>query len=219
MPPPGGTIINNVGAVGPYTTDNGPVGQENGPPAQIIVSEVPVDDNAGTINITGNQSQVWTDFRIRSRYETDKHRYMAGITSPGPIGTTGPLTIVGGAAPTPTVAFFQLAAPTKLWIVEWTACRYNVEPDVPDPNITTSPGTQNPWILLDVILEPGMVVIARDGESPMYRISGTYVYGNQTPNAKSILDVNFTRPPWLNDIFQRKIPITVLQQNLITAGF
>ncbi len=205
LPPGGGGgIINNV--AGPYTTNNPATGNEDVPAAIISVSKVGFDDPAGVWNITGPADEIWNDFLITSRYENDLHRYMAGVSSPSGFN--------GG-----TAAFLQLAAPTLLWVVDWTASRYGTQPEVPDPFLSgTSPGlgTSN-WVLLDIILEPGVMEVSPDGNSPFYRISGIYVYGHMVPDANPFVNINFTNPFFLQDAFDRTMPLSKLQKNLITA--
>ena len=104
-----------------------------------------------------------TDYEIRSHYESDKHRYQMGITSPG--GFQGA-----------SVAFVQLASPTLLLVVDWTAGQVGAKPKIPPAESLDSN-----WILLDEIHYLGMVNVTPDGASSYYRESGTYVYGCRNP--------------------------------------
>jgi len=176
--------------------------------ATVTFGEIAPDDYDAKYLPGADPQAVWTDYKIRSRYENDQHVYMMGITSPGIIAgspglgtrTTGSLT---GAA------FVQLAAPTLLWVADWTAAKFKEIPSIPE--FVVGGG----WVLMDVHFEPGMLVVGADGVTPLYRISGTYVYGHTNPSARVFPDVVFTRPPWLADVFQRTLSQTNFQQNLI----
>jgi hypothetical protein len=147
---------------------------------------------------------VWTDYMINNRYEGDLHRYMAGISSPN--GFQGA-----------SAAFFQLAAPTVLWVCDWTALLINGPPQCPDPF-----SVGDDWVLLDYHLEPAMLGLAADGVSATYRLSGTYFFGQKNPGQQSnyansvFSTAQYPRPPWLDDVFMRKIPAESLMSALIT---
>lgn len=144
-----------------------------------------------------NPTEVYTDYTIYCKYYSEKHRYMMPVTSPG--------GFQGGRA-----AFVQLAAPTLLWIADWTAARSAVAPNIPDP----TPRDPN-WILLFDSYEPTSFVILDDGETPVYRISGIYIYGCKLPADQVIKNVNYPRPAWIDDVFNRSIPTSALEQGLI----
>jgi len=163
---------------------------------QVTFGSVTFDDNDAQYKFLGNNS-VFTDYEIHNRYESDKHIYMMGITSPG--GFQGA-----------SVAFCQLASPTLLWMSDWTACKTQGPPESPDP----TPIDPN-WILMDVHYEPAMINIMADGVTPIYRISGTYVYGHRNPSPLTIQNIAFSRPPWLQDSFSRTMPANLLQQDII----
>ena len=163
-------------------------------PAEVAVGEIPGGDNNAAFK--EQSDSMYTDYVIRNRYEKDRHTYMMPIASPGGFQRS-------------SVAFVKLAASTLLWICDWTACRFNKQPDIPDPE-----NRDSNWILLDEHYETAMITIAPDGQTPLYRISGTYVYGHKNPNKKTIRDVDFPRPPWLEDVFNRSMPDTRLTQNL-----
>jgi hypothetical protein len=157
--------------------------------AQITTGPVNTDDDEGALyNDGGDPAGVYTDYKIVNRYEKDRHLYMLPISSPGGFG--------GGNL----AAFVQLAAPTLLWISDWTACRFNSKPEIPDPTLTDSN-----WVLLDEHYEPFMLTVAANGSTPLYRISGTFVYGNRNPSTATIDDINFPRPPWLKDPSEGRI--------------
>lgn len=129
---------------------------------------------------------------LTNRYEKDNHIYMMGVSSP---------TAFQGAS----VAFCQLVAPTLLWISEWSCCRWNQQPIIPNPK------SQNPnWELLDEHYMPGCVWVPPDGTTPFYRISGVYVYGNLNPSNMTINDIAYSRPPFLTDgAFVRTVSASV----------
>lgn len=193
-------IINNQF---PYSNINNITGIENGPAATVTVGTVSPDDNDADYADLGSDFDIFTDYEINSRYESDKHRYMAGITSPGGFQSN-------------SVAFFQLASPTLLWIVDWTAAKFNSQPEIPAPLISPGFGGIN-WILMDEHYEPAKIAVASDGVTPIYRISGTYVYGHQNPDPQVLKNVAFGRPPWLEDVFDRTMPTSKWTQNLSTA--
>lgn len=158
--------------------------------------------NNGTITL-GTQTAfnsptggIWNDYVCRQRYESDKHTYMAGITSPGGFQSA-------------SVAFFRLANTTLLRIVDWTAYKTGTQPEIP----SSIPLDTN-WVILDEFYEPAEVTIPADGSQPCYRISGTYIYGHKNPAAVVVNNINYARPPWVQDIFDRTMPTSKLQQNL-----
>lgn len=136
---------------------------------------------------------VWADYKITNRYERDKHVFMMPVTLPAGFKKD-------------TAAFVQLAAPTLLWVCEWTCCRSGTKPVVPDPE------PSNPqWVLLDAQLSPFMVGLAADGTTPLFRLSGKYIYGCRNP--KKVL-INFPRPPWLTNSFDRYLKSDMFADNL-----
>lgn len=149
--------------------------------ADVIIGQVQFDDAAAKFIPNNNQEGVYTDYHVIHRYESDRHTYMAGITSPGGFQNS-------------KAAFFRLAAPTLLWIADWTALRFGDQPKAPDPYNLTNAN----WILLDVIPETKNIVVGPDGITPVYRISGVYVYGHKNPSDDVFDDVQYPRPPWLD---------------------
>lgn len=158
----------------------------------------PTDQNADYIGTDGSLS-FYTDYMITNRFESDRHIYMLPISSPG--GFNGS-----------QAAFAQLASPTLLWIADWTASRYQTPPEIPD-----SASLDPNWILLDDHYEPAMLAMAADGQTRLYRISGTYVYGCRNPSTAPVNDIQFGRPPWMEDNAPngREVPEQTLTQNLI----
>ena len=162
------------------------------------VSSVSITDNAAKFQVSRNG--VYVDYRIMSRYENDRRICMMGITSPD--------GFAGG-----TAAFIQLAVPTLLWLVDWTASQAGAQPVFPD----STPGSTR-WVLLDRLIEPSMVTVLTGGNVPLYRISGTYVYGCINPSDNTLADVAYGRPPWLMDSFLRTIPSNATLQGLLDVS-
>ncbi len=158
------------------------------------------DQKAAFIN---TENGVWDDYAIVSRFEQDRHLYMMGVTSPNGFQSSS-----SGRS---KVAFAQLAYPTVLWIIDWTAQRTNQKPTIPKPEL------QDPnWVFLDEFLEPGMIVVMADGEVPVYRISGTMIYGHKSPENFVMLNAKFTLPPWLDPArFDREITPSMWQSGLV----
>lgn len=166
------------------------------PPAIVATGNVSVPaepNNQGKLQSTPT---LTPDYEIHNRYEGDRDIWMMGITSPNGFQND-------------TVAFVQLATKTLLWICDWTALARNQPPLLPDASVKDTN-----WVLLDDGYETMNIDVVLDGETPLYRVSGTYVYGCRRPNARTTRDVQFGRPPWLMDTFNRTIPDSVLQQGL-----
>lgn len=153
------------------TEDNRPI-----PQAVISVGTVTADGFDSQFIGSIDQASIFTDYQIFNRYESDRHVYMMPIASP-----TG---FAGGSA-----AFVQLAAPTLLWIADWTAARTNRKPVIPPPEFLADPN----WILLDVMPETAMVNLTADGATPLYRISGCYIYGHRNPSNDVFVHVRYGR--------------------------
>lgn len=181
------------------TADNNPVAPYvGGPTLQIQVGEIdsPTED-AAYLDTDDDAADIFTDYMVTTDYVHDPHTYMLGITSPG--GFQGA-----------SVAFCQLAAPTLLWVADWTACRGLTQPDIPDPNLNNQD-----WVFLGARMQPAMLTVAADGVTPIYRISGTYLYGKANPSLPMVKDIAYPLPPWLQDKFNRTMPQSKLQQNII----
>ena len=178
-----------------------PAGQaQNQTAAKITVGNVSLPTGGGKYTQPSSDNTVVADTKIFSRYEKDRGVYAAGISSPD--GFKGD-----------SVAFFQLFSPVLLWIVDWTSCKVGAKPEVPDPTSKDSN-----WILLDENWEPSMMSLMPDGETPIFRLSGTFVYGCRNPKAKTNQNVTFPRPPWIQDSFDRKIEDSLLLQGLSSQG-
>ncbi len=166
----------------------------------VTIDEINFDDEFGRFK-PNPPGSVEADYEVVNRQECDQHVYMLGITSPnGFLGATA--------------AFVQLAAPTKLWLVDWTACRVGLKPKIPDPRVS-DPN----WVFLDALPETNKITVAPDGISPLYRISGTYVYGCRRPTTDVFGNLQFPKPPWLQDgVAIRTINAQDLEQGISEAG-
>lgn len=184
-------------SIPPYPAPNPPTGPEAIPAAIVTIGEVPITDNLGKFLTEDNGANVFLDYRVMNRYEKDFHRYMLGITSPQ--------GFQGNRA-----AFVQLASPTLLWIADWTVSKSNSVPTIPDP----TPPTSN-WIQLDEQMEPANMSLAADGVTPIYRISGVYVYGCLNPSFNLYQDITFPKPPWMGGNDLRSVGAFNLQQGII----
>src|SRR5690242_2432545 len=107
-----------------------------------VITVGPLSANQpGTAKYAGEKDTQNADYIINNRYESDKHIYMAGITSPG--GFSGN-----------SVSFFRLSSPTLLWICDWTAASWNKPPLSPDPNVN-DPN----WVLMDIMPETSNISV------------------------------------------------------------
>jgi hypothetical protein len=156
-----------------------------GTPVVIIdIGTVTPDDTSAQYNdaVDTQPSEQFTDYVIENRYEYDPHSYMGGMSSPG--GLNGQ-----------SVAFFQLSNATLLWLADWTAKNWGVDPQKPDPyNLEDSN-----WVFLGAIAETRSVDVGADGITPVYRISGTYVYGYSNPTTAFLQYLRYGRPAYLMD--------------------
>jgi hypothetical protein len=180
----------------PFTTNN---------PDAVLQPVISAIVSIGQVLTTDNNAQwanqpataITTDYQINSRLEYPKHVLMLPVASPN--GFKGK-----------SVVFVQTAAPTLKWVVDWTACQTGVQPLVPDPFATTD----NKWVLLSIHVEPAVIAAMADGATPIYRISGTYVYGHKNPSNNPFNHARFGRPPYLNNTFSRGVPLSTLTRQL-----
>lgn len=171
--------------------------------AEIVIVDAidPDAQNAKWVAGSSAESSIWNDYMINNRFEEDPHRYMMGITSPNGFKGT-------------SVAFVQLAAKTLLWIADWTVMRTGAKPIIPS-KIPSDPE----WVFLDAHYEPGMVELMPDGETAKYRLSGIYVFGHKNPSDNILANMYFSRPPWLQDVFDRTVTTSMEEKNVIdTSG-
>lgn len=144
---------------------------------------------------------MFPSYFIENKYDNDQHTYMMGITS-----------TVGNFSRN-SAAFVQLAKPTLLWTADWTVCKWGEQPEIPDPY---SVGSQ--WVLLDIGGELAMITISPDGVTPLYRISGTYLFGIRTVGNNAFASMAFPVPPWLAGSFPRTIPLERLKSGLLKGN-
>lgn len=168
------------------------------PTVSIITAPLTTDEDA---NYEEQVDGIFSDYLVVHRYEKDPQKYMVPVTSP--TGFQGQ-----------SCAFVQLAAPTLLWIADWTAKKSGDLPEIPDPNLN-DPN----WVLLDDHYDLNSVELLADGMTAEYRISGTYVYGHRNPDAQTHLNLLFPQPPWIRSGFlSRTIPASRLKQGIINTG-
>ena len=169
--------------------------------ARIIVNELEPDDNETYYRQDdGESSSVVPDYEIRKRYFRDKHLYMMPIASPE--------GFQGAAA-----AFVQLAAPTLIMVADWTGLQADQHAVLPASELSNSN-----WILLDDHYEPAMIEMVADGRTPLYRVSGTYVYGCINPSAEPLDDICFPIRPDYEDVHDRTIDTSRTREDLIECG-
>lgn len=203
MPVIGGRLETDIG-LPLQAPDDDPAADINAVAASVIIAtEIPPDNfDVNFVLDDDPKDSFWTDFRCRNRYEKDGHLYMMGLSSP--LGLQGQ-----------TCAFVQLTAPTLLWVADWTAARVGLPPRVPSPSVLL----KNPnWVLLDEHYEPTALTLVADGTLPLYRLSGTYVYGHKKPDANTVLNLSFARPPWVDESLDRGLSTGLLTPDLITGG-
>lgn len=180
----------------PFTTDTTVAGPANSPAGvTITIGDVSFTDDALFSTTTGTFPSP--DYMILNRYERDGHKYVMGVTSPQGFQRK-------------SVAVCQLTNPTLLFIADWTVSQFKTKPIAPDPNLQD----QN-WELLDILPETAMETVGPDGVTPLWRLTGTYVYAHVNPSANVFDDIVFPRPPWLKDNHPRTFPLTNLQNGLI----
>ena len=179
----------------PFSSDNIQLAQQAVPTATVIIGTVTLEDSSAKFD-TNIAADCFTDTTIVNRYEKDHQKAMLPIASSTPFNNA-------------TVAFVTTASPTLLWICDWTIASFRSQPSVPSP----TPNDSN-WVLMDDHWEPHKITTAADGITPLYRISGTYVYGHKNPDADTVNNIIFPRPPWLQDSFDRSMPSSKLMKGL-----
>lgn len=150
---------------------------------------------------------IYDEYIITSKYEKDYHRYLMGIA----YNSDYSLTTNTGTSLQQSYPIVQLASPTLIWIVDWTCARVNKQPEIPDPFLSNNYA----WVLMDEHYEPFMISIATDGVTPVWRLSGTYVYANANPSSITVKDLLFPLPPWLKEFAKRLIPENLLKHGII----
>lgn len=170
-------------STGPFApADDGAFVYQSDGRATIRSSPILADDHDGLYEDNDDPFGIWLDYIVNNKFEREQHTYMMGVASPS--------GFQGG-----TAAFVRLTAPTLLWICDWTASRVNSPPDIPDPD-----NSDSSWVLLNDSYEPTNIVPGSDGFTPIYRISGTYVYGHRNPSDNVTDFIVFPRPPWMTDV-------------------
>jgi hypothetical protein len=177
--------------------------QDNPPDVQIDIGTIQFDDTDAKYALDVQGDGLYTDTLIRNRFEKDHHKYLLPLASPNGFQNR-------------SAAIVQLAAPTLVWISEWTIAKLNSKPAVPNPE------SQNPkWHLISAgpsigeSYELPSLMLAPDGTSILYRVSGVYVYGCTNPAQTTLEDMNWPRPPWIQDDFDRGLSNSLLTPNLI----
>ena len=171
-----------------------------GAAAQAVFGSNPPTDGNAQFAVQGDLG-IWEDWYVRNTYPLDNHRYQMPLTSPE--GFQGA-----------TCAFVQLAAPTRLWICDWS-CEYRTDPGDYPKYPRATPSIPN-IVLLNTVLLPDMVTMGGDGVSAIYRISGTYYYGYKNPS--KVVQYH-GRPPWMSEKVPRKVVLAKQIQGIIAEKY
>lgn len=126
------------------------------------------------------------------------------VTSKGIIQLPKTPLIPGFPIPTDlvTAAIIRLFAPVSRTVVEFAVDRIGSAPDIPDPSVPqfidgkANPNFGNFTLLSSTISTIGVEVMA-DGQTLVYRATGTYTYSNNHPQGNNAV-VPFPVPPWVN---------------------
>lgn len=165
---------------------------------QIQYEEVPFDAEPTKFVVPDDGQVTWGYYKLRNRYYKDRHKYALAIATESGIPESQN-----------TTAVITLARPTLIWVCSWSAEKTKVKPEVPNPE------SSNPlWELLDDFYNLDEVIVGADGEVPRYRISGTYIYACLRPSTLTINDLQFPRPPWIEDAFSRTVDPDELRSDL-----
>lgn len=183
------------------------IGIFNLPPELEIKIEDPALDSSSVDNsftVLGKQSKARftdstlnVDYVIVHHYENDMHRYMMGIT-----------------VPNAGVGIVQLCAETLMWICDWTAASFIKQPIIPDH----VPQTIGKWALLGKQFSLPAIITGPDGETPQYRISGTYIYACLSPSSSVFSDLVFPIGAWLQNVFDRSVPLDKVEKGLTDSN-
>lgn len=113
--------------------------------------------------------------------------------TPSPSPTSTPTsTSTQTPMPTPTSVALQLFQPYTRRVVSWSIERFGCIPEVPDPTPTL-----DGYAVLSITISPVAMDEGIDGSTPIYRISGCYVYSLSLP-VNPADPVPFSIPPWMN---------------------
>lgn len=164
------------------------------PIGPVLVTVGPVDPTDSLAQYAdGDAEACWEDYIVENHYEGDQHRYAIPVAYPGGYSlSTQPSS---NQYTPPRIGIVQLASPTLFWICDWTAKRTAKKPTIP-PQRATNPN----WVLLDAHIGTYHKEVVIDGVTPVWRISGTYVYVHLNPSRDVINNAEFGRPPWLQDV-------------------
>lgn len=177
----------------PYDPNKKYAPEQDVPDVDVVIGNVSITDQQAQYINDNKFESIITDYQVRHDYELDGHVYMLPVTSPVPFRQAA-------------AAFVQLAHPTLLWLVRWTAARWKEPPEAPDPDLAQGSSQEGRWVLLDVHMGTANLVVSPNGVTPLYRLSGTYVYGCINPDneARKILDkLLWPRRPDIEDAFNR----------------
>ena len=170
------------------------------------------EDGAALFAVNPNFG-IYEDYVVENHYYKEGSTYALGCASPA--GFRGVST-----------SFVQLSSPLLIWVAEWTAARTGYPPEIPSPLLLRArvvrlvarfSSREDPvWVLLDEKITARNIFYVADGNTPYYRISGTYVYGCLNPSTVLTRDVKIPKPAWALEPLQgRTIPDGLLVQRVI----
>jgi hypothetical protein len=180
-----------------WSTINPETGTEKRPATEAVINvgDLEIDD---TLSKFSNEDEdggvVTTDYEIRARYEHNRGIYACGLTSPKGFKNN-------------TTAFVQIHVPVLIWYVDWTASMTDKMPIPPKATPTGEFATN--WVLMDDVYEPANVLLLPDGVTPVYRLSGTYVYGCRKAKKDPSQHVTFPLPTFIENSIDRIFPGSV----------
>ncbi len=144
-----------------------------------------------TGDLEGGNRYAEDDQRMDVHYHAfNNYDHLEGIFM---VGVTSPEGFRGQNA-----AFVQLCDRTLVWVFRWTTACFGEKPKAPDPR-----PLNEDWVLLQRLPEIPIVTVGPDGETPLRRLTGTYVYGKRTSAKDPFTDTSFPRPMFLEDAFDR----------------
>jgi hypothetical protein len=157
-----------------------------------LVATVPVIPNTqSAISTTESSLGISEHYELQTAYTTDYH--------------TIPLPTVGS----PFCSFAVLAPPTMTKAVSFSATRWDQPPTAPNPQ-TIDPNN----VLLHTVYNPEAAQLGPDGQTPIYRLTGTYIYGIQDPT-QVVLSAGAL--PYVASAFGNAL-YTIFSNGIIDAG-
>lgn len=169
------------------------------PGASVFISyDISPTDSDGKFVEPEDGRALYTQYTITNRLYRDGHKYLMSIASEE--------AIPSGQN---TSAVVTLGRPTLIWVCQWLAEKCYEKPEIPNPESSDSL-----WELLDAMLTTDNITVAGDGDTPVYRIGGVYIYGNLRPSNSVIGNVQFPRVPWLEDAYSRTVDPSQLRGGL-----